>query len=113
MKLAKAQELTIQDDPKPMDRATWQRLRVAAEHEAVHRDWGCALYTLHRSGRITSEQREAGDKYASLVRDQRKLWADKMGMIEVYRPGETSYEKRSRATNDIVMVMGHIVADCL
>jgi hypothetical protein len=115
-----ASEPCILDDPRPKDRVTWQRIRVAVEHEACHRDWGCALYTLHRSGRINNEQREAGDKYGMLVRDFRKLWDDPMGKIEVYRGfgrtddrEEREPEKRSRATRDVEIALGHVVADSL
>jgi hypothetical protein len=120
LKMAKAAEVSLHVDPKPMERVTWQRLKVVVEHEACHRDWGCALYTLHRSGRIDNDQREAGDKYAALVRDHRKLWHDHMGDIEVYRgAGRTDDredrepEKRSRATRDVEIAMGHVVANGL
>jgi hypothetical protein len=73
MKLVSKAEPSLNNDPKPMDRATWQRMRVVVEHEACHRDWGCALYRLHRIGRIDNEQREAGDKFAAIAYDYKKL----------------------------------------
>ncbi len=115
MKLVTRQAVVdLDDDPKPLDRVTWQRIRVAVEHEACHRDWGCALYTLHRTGRITSDQREAGDKYGALIRDFRKLWMDSMGKIEVYRtPGYDCIEKRSHLTADVEYLMGYVAAEAL
>jgi hypothetical protein len=56
-------DLDLNDDPRPKDAVMWQRLRVMVEHDAVDRAWGCPLYILHRIGWITSEQREAGDRY--------------------------------------------------
>jgi hypothetical protein len=83
MRLVVKEDRELNADPKPKDRATWQRLRVLVEDEACHRDWGCALYRLHRSGRIDNEQREAGDRYAALIRDYRKLWKDPISNIMV------------------------------
>jgi hypothetical protein len=115
MKLvATKQELDVKADPKTIDRDNWQDLRVAADHEAIHRDWKCSLYRLHRTNRINNDQREAGDKYAALIRDRRKLWRDPMGQIEVYRsPGMDNLEKRSPLTYDVEFAMGHVVADGL
>jgi hypothetical protein len=117
---AKQDELDVKANPKTIDRDNWQDLRVAADHEAIHRDWKCALYRLHRVGRLNNDQREAGDKYAALIRDRRRLWADKMGQIEVYRGfgrtddrEEREPDKRSRATRDVEFAMGHVVADSL
>jgi hypothetical protein len=111
-------EPTIKSDPRAMERVNWQNVAQAVDHEAAHRDWRCALYRLHRIGRINNDQREAGDKYLSLVRDFRDLWTDRMGKIEVYRGfGRTDDredrepEKRSRATRDVEFAMGHVVAD--
>jgi hypothetical protein len=112
LRMAKAAEVSLHVDPKPMERVTWQRLKVVVEHEACHRDWGCALYTLHRTGRIGNDEREAGDKYASLIRDHRKLWCDRMGSIVVYRaPGFEHLEKSSALTADVERLMGSVIAD--
>src|SRR4029078_6132879 len=114
MKMANKPEPDIQDDPKPLDRVNWQRFRIAADHEAIHRDWGCVLYTIHRGGRITNDEREAGDRYAALVLDYRKIWKDHMGSIEVYR--DTKYEcleNRSPLTTDVEHSMGLVLADAL
>src|SRR6185436_20892658 len=107
VKMANKPEPDVQDDPRPLDRVNWQRLRIAADHEAIHRDWGCALYTLHRSGRITNDQREAGDRYAALVLDYRKIWKDHMGSIEVYpaRPEHECLERRSPLTGNVERLM--------
>jgi hypothetical protein len=120
MKAVAKSEPRIRDDPKPMDRLVWQRIRGLVEREACHSDWACALYSLHRMGRINNDQREAGDLYARLIKDFRKLWEDKMGSIEVYRGAsrtddreDREPEKRSRATRDVEFAMGHVVADGL
>jgi hypothetical protein len=73
LKMAKVAELGLTDDPKPKDRAMWQRLRLIVEEEACHRDWGCALYRLHRTGRIDNDQREAGDRFAKIALDYKKV----------------------------------------
>jgi hypothetical protein len=116
----KQDALDIRADPKTKDRVTWHRIQDLVDVEACHRDWNIALYRLHRIGRIDNDQREAGDKYAALIRDRRKLWQDPMGKIEVHRGfGRTDDredrepEKRSRATRDVEFAMGHVVADGL
>jgi hypothetical protein len=114
MKLVAKSQLNIKSDPRPMDRVNWQDVSKAVDNEAVHRDWKCALYRLHRIGRINNDQREAGDKFLGLIREYRKLWVDKMGQIELYRDGKDErIEHRSAKTRDVEMVMGHVVADGL
>lgn len=109
--VAKDGTVRLDDDPKPKERVMWQRLRVLVEEEACHRDWGCALYRLHRTGRINNEQREAGDRYVALIRDWRKLWLDPMGQIEVYRsPKHEHLEKRGALTADVELMLGHAAA---
>jgi hypothetical protein len=76
-------EADIKADPKTKDRVTWHRIQDLVDVEACHRDWNIALYKLHRIGRINNDQREAGDKYAALVRDKRKLWKDPVSEIMV------------------------------
>lgn len=83
MRVVAKREQVISNDPKPMDRVTWQRVRGLVELEAVHRDWGCALYAMHRLGRIDNDQRDAGDRYTILIRDWRKLWRDPMSNFVV------------------------------
>src|SRR5512143_435050 len=74
MKLvAKKAELELADDPRPKDRAVFNRLKLMVEHEACHPAWGCALYRLCRLGRINNDQREAGDKFAAIARDYKRL----------------------------------------
>jgi hypothetical protein len=63
----------LRDDPRMRDPAMWQRLRLMVEHEAVDRAWGCPLYILNRTGVLTNEQREAGDKYQQIVSTHWKL----------------------------------------
>jgi hypothetical protein len=91
LKMAKAESISIKDDPRTIDRANWQNVSLAADNEAIHRDWRCALYRLHRTGKIDNDQREAGDKYATLIRDYRKQWVDPIGEIEIYRRTENLY----------------------
>jgi hypothetical protein len=66
---------------------------------------------LHRTGKINNDQREAGDKYATLIRDYRKQWVDPMGLIVMYRTTDKAHERRCEATADVEGVMGHVVAD--
>jgi hypothetical protein len=65
-------EVTLKDDPRVRDPAMWQRLRVLVEHEAIDRAWGCPLYILNRIGFLTNEQREAGDRYQTIVAEHNK-----------------------------------------
>jgi hypothetical protein len=113
MKLVAKSEPRITADPRGLDRDNWQNVRIAVDHEAAHRDWRCALYRLHRIGRINNDQREAGDKYLKLIMDFRDLWKDRMGSIEVYRPKYDHYEKRSPQTKDVETALAHVVADGL
>lgn len=53
----------LKDDPRPLDRAVHNRIRLMVEHEALDRAWGSILYILHRTGKIDNDQREAGDRY--------------------------------------------------
>jgi hypothetical protein len=76
MKLVTAEEpIALDDDPRPADRARWQRLRLAVEAELIHRDWGCKLYQLHREKRIDNDEREAGDEYYRVIENHRRLQA--------------------------------------
>jgi hypothetical protein len=67
LKMAKGEEvLELSDDPRSIrDTVKWNRLRVMIEEEAIKPTWGCPLYIAARKpgGWLTSEQREAGDKY--------------------------------------------------
>ena len=114
LRMAKAEVVSLQVDPKPMDRATWQRIKVVVEHEACHRDWGCALYSLHRIGKIDNDQREAGDRFAALIRDHRKLWMDPMGQIQLYQTDDRlSWEKRTPAIADATWALGMVAGEAL
>jgi hypothetical protein len=113
LKMAKAESISVKDDPKTIDRANWQNVSLAADNEAIHRDWRCALYRLHRTRKIDNDQREAGDLYAKLIRDYRALWADPMGRVEMYRTTDKAYDKRCEHTKDVEHVAGMIVADAM
>lgn len=73
MKLAKEAEIKLDSDPRPMDRATENHLRVMIFAEAIKPTWGCVLYTLERMGRITADQKEAGNRYWTLASDYTRL----------------------------------------
>jgi hypothetical protein len=116
----KQDALDIKDNPRTKDRVTWHRIQDLVDTEACHRDWNIALYRLHRIGRIDNDQREAGDKYAALIRDRRKLWAEPMGKIEVYRsPGFDCLEQRSvggplnPAVAEVEYLMGLVSGDAM
>jgi hypothetical protein len=110
MKLvATKQELDVKADPKTIDRDNWQDLRVAADHEAIHRDWKCSLYRLHRTNRINNDQREAGDKYAALIRDRRKLWHDPMMRFEI----DDKHGSEAEIRQLVSFGLGQVVADAL
>jgi hypothetical protein len=110
LKMAKTESISVKDDPKTIDRANWQNVSLAADNEAIHRDWRCALYRLHRMRKIDNDQREAGDLYAKLIRDYRALWVDPMGQIVMYRTTDKAHDKRCDATKDVEDVMGHVSA---
>jgi hypothetical protein len=112
LRMAKT-EVSLHVDPKPMERVTWQRLKVVVEHEACHRDWGCALYTLHRTGRIDNEQREAGDRYASLITDYRKLWRDPIGFSIDVPNQERDYDIRCKETQLTEQALGLALAESI
>lgn len=114
LKMAKSEAVSIKDDPKLLDRANWQNIRVAVDNEAIHPDWRTALYRLHRTGRIDNDQREAGDRYAKLIRDYRALWVDPMGHIELYRTDDRlSWEKRTPAISDATWALGMVAGEAL
>jgi hypothetical protein len=71
--VAEAEQLDINDDPRPRDRVLWNRLRLILEADLADKAWGCCLYRLHREGRISNDEREAGDRYFKVVEDHRKL----------------------------------------
>jgi hypothetical protein len=112
MKAVAKSEPKLETNPRLLDRDNWQDVRLIVDHEAAHRDWRCALYRLHRTGRINNDQREAGDKYLKLIMDFRDLWRDKAGQIAVYREGKDErIEHRCRKTQDVEMAMAHVIAD--
>jgi hypothetical protein len=73
MKLvAEKAELDLMDDPRPKDRAMWNRLRLVLEAELCDPAWGCKLYQMHREGQISLEARRAGDKLHQAILDWRR-----------------------------------------
>lgn len=106
-----------ESDPKDQARGEWQRLRIAITTEVIHRDWGCALYTLHRTGRINNDQREAGDRYAALIHDYRKLWRDPLGFSidDMALRGATvaTYETRCKETQPVTHALGLALAESM
>jgi hypothetical protein len=98
----KLSESTLTDDPKPRDRVMWQRLRLLVEDEACHRDWGCALYRLHRTGRIDNDQREAGDKFIPIAREYKKLVHEPLtDILGLSAGGESGGLSLHKQTGDI------------
>lgn len=61
----------LMTDPRPQDRAMWNSLRLVLESELCHPAWRCALYRLHREGRIDNDEREAGDRYWQVIEEHR------------------------------------------
>jgi hypothetical protein len=106
MKAVAKSEPRLTNDPKPMDRATWQRMRVVVEHEACHRDWGCALYILHRTGKINNDQREAGDRYATLARDYKKMIAEPIMELEGFAAYGDQIGEAQTGRNNMVLNRG-------
>jgi hypothetical protein len=70
-KMATSADPQLDDEPKSIrDLAVHNRLRVMIEEEAIKPTWGCPLYIAARKGGwLTSEQREAGDKYQQITID--------------------------------------------
>lgn len=106
MKLVAKTQANIKSDPRWLERDNWQEIRVAVDHEAAHRDWRCALYRLHRIGRIDNDQREAGDKYLRLIRDFRALWCDPIGFAIDVPNQERVYDVRCEETKSTVHALG-------
>jgi len=53
----------------------FNRIKLMVYEEAIDRAWGSPLYILHRTGWITNEQREAGDRYQQLTIDYNRTQA--------------------------------------
>ncbi len=76
LKMAKTEEvIELSDEPRSIrDPVKFNRLRIMIEEEAIKPTWGCPLYIACRPGGwLTSEHREAGDKYQQLTIDHRKF----------------------------------------
>lgn len=107
MKLVAKPALDLQDDPRPKDRALWNGLRLLIESELAHPAWRCALYRLHREGRIDNDEREAGDRYWRVVDDYRRTQAtDPEESPEIER--ELEYKRINRAKKRYNEVLGMI-----
>lgn len=104
--VAKKAELELNTDPRPMDRVIFNRLKLMVEHEACHPAWGCALYRLHRLGRIDNDQREAGDKFAMLASDYKKVIHEPLtDVLGVTNHGEISMHRQTGSlgkTQDLI-----------
>jgi hypothetical protein len=72
LKMAKTEEaIELSDEPRSIrDPVKFNRLRIMIEEEAIKPTWGCPLYIAARAGGwLTSEHREAGDKYQQATID--------------------------------------------
>ena len=68
----KQRDASLNTDPRIRDPVIWNRIKLMVENEACDRAWGCGLYMLNRTGGITNEQREAGDRYYRIIEDFRR-----------------------------------------
>lgn len=93
MKVAAEKKLELEDDPRPRDRVVWNRMRLAAEAEAIHPAWGCALYRLHREGRIDNDEREAADEYIRVIENHKRIQATDPDE----RPDDLGYRRVAKA----------------
>jgi hypothetical protein len=76
LRMAKVAEvINLNDDPRSIrDPVKFNRVRVMIDEEAIKPTWGCPLYIAARPGGwLTTEQREAGDKYQQVTIDHRGL----------------------------------------
>jgi hypothetical protein len=60
---SKPEDVSLRDDPRVRDVGVWNTLRIMVDEDAIDPAWRCPLYKLHKTGWITTEQREAGDLY--------------------------------------------------
>jgi hypothetical protein len=56
-------------DPRVKDPVKFNRIRDLVDKEILHQAWGCKLWTLERQGKITADQRKAGDQFCYLTED--------------------------------------------
>jgi hypothetical protein len=54
-------EPMLKGDPREV--GVYNRVRYLVDKEALHEAWGCQLWTLHRLGKISQEEKRAGDLY--------------------------------------------------
>jgi hypothetical protein len=110
LKMAKTDEVALDDEPRSIrDPVKFNRLRVMIEEEAIKPTWGCPLYIAARPGGwLTSEHREAGDKYQQITLDHQAAQridpeelAPEMRELEYKR-----IQSRKTKWRDAVMVLG-------
>jgi hypothetical protein len=111
----KPADLSLRDDPRVRDVGIWNTLRIMVEEEAIDPAWRCQLYKLHKTGWITTEQREAGDRYWKAY--------DSFCKIQQIDPDETPEDellpRRIRKAKDIwrdcieILGIGRKVIDAL
>lgn len=88
-----------EDARKILEVAEWNRIRLIINHEALHQAWGYPLYALHRAGKITDDQREAGDAYWRVVDDHFKMQRDH-DLDEVPEIGREFVKRRIEKAKD-------------
>ncbi len=66
----------IKSDPSTMEPAELNRMRELVKAEVISPVWVCELWIRHKKGQITTEEREAGDKWIRLVEDHRRHGTD-------------------------------------
>jgi hypothetical protein len=54
-------------DPRVKDPVRFNRIRDLVDKEILHQAWGCRLWAMEREGKITTDQRKAGDAYVNLT----------------------------------------------
>lgn len=59
-------------DPRVKDPVKFNRIRDLVDKEVLHQAWGCKLWTMERQGKITQEQRKAGDAFCHLTEEYQK-----------------------------------------
>lgn len=108
MKIVGNAALALDDDPRPKDRAMWNRLKLVVEAELCDRAWGCKLYQMHREGLIDNAEREAGDKYQIICRDFER-WQDTDPDTLIAEAQEFALKKIQvvkRRFNDCIEILG-------
>lgn len=105
MKLVAKVDPELKDDPRSVDRVSWNRIRLLAEHRAIHDAWGSVLYRLHADGRIDNDEREAGDRYWWVIEDYRRAQATDPEESPEYQR-ELEYKRIAKAKKRYIEVKG-------